>query len=135
MPCNNCDDLLRLSPIYKGDLYITQQNIYNGAFIAKIMRRKVYSQKSPIIDACLGSFERKALIMSIFGLNFPFKISYLGGKKIFPYRALEKKLQNSSTNLRIFRPSQRFKIEFFAKILKNYNQFSVSQSVRRSDQS
>ena len=35
--CNNRDDLLRLRPIHKGDLYITQSNIYDGAFIAKIV--------------------------------------------------------------------------------------------------
>ena len=37
--CNNCDDLLRLRPLYKGDLYITQSNIYDEALIAKIVNR------------------------------------------------------------------------------------------------
>ena len=39
MRCNNRDNLLRLRPIYKGDLYITQPKIYDGAFIAKIVSR------------------------------------------------------------------------------------------------
>ena len=60
MRCNNRNDLLQLSFTLKiskifGGLYITQSNIYDGAFIAKIVSRQVYSQKDPIIDACLGS--------------------------------------------------------------------------------
>ena len=35
--CNNRDDLLRLRPIYKGDLYKTQSYMCDGAFIAKIV--------------------------------------------------------------------------------------------------
>ena len=35
--CNNRDDLLRLRPINKGELYITQPKIYDGAFIAKLV--------------------------------------------------------------------------------------------------
>ena len=53
--CNNRHDLLQLRPIYNGDLYITQSNIYDGAFIAKIVNRSVYSQKSSIVDTRLGS--------------------------------------------------------------------------------
>ena len=30
-----------------GGLYITQSNIYDGAFIAKLVSRYVYSQKAP----------------------------------------------------------------------------------------
>ena len=38
-----------------GGLYTTQSKIYDGAFIAKIVSREVYSQKYTIVDACLGS--------------------------------------------------------------------------------
>ena len=34
---------------------MAQSNIYDGAFIAKIVSRSVYSQKSSILDARLGS--------------------------------------------------------------------------------
>ena len=40
--------------IFEG-LYITQLNIYDGDFIAKIISSWVYSQKSYTIDARLGS--------------------------------------------------------------------------------
>ena len=36
-------------------LYITQSKIYHGAFIAKIVSRQLYSQKSSIVDARLGA--------------------------------------------------------------------------------
>ena len=49
MRCNNCDDLLQLSFTLKIStfseayiyiyIYITQSNIYDGAFIAKIVGR------------------------------------------------------------------------------------------------
>ena len=39
--------------ILKG-LYITQSNSYDGAFIAKIVSRLIYSQKNSIVDARLG---------------------------------------------------------------------------------
>ena len=43
MRCNNGDDLLKLSFTLEisvfGGLYKTQSNIYDGAFIAKIVRR------------------------------------------------------------------------------------------------
>ena len=43
MRCNDCDDLLKLSFTLEisvfGGLYITQSNIYDGAFIAKIVSR------------------------------------------------------------------------------------------------
>ena len=38
-----------------GDLYITQSNIYDGAFNAKIVSRCVYSQKGSIVDTRFGS--------------------------------------------------------------------------------
>ena len=38
-----------------GGLYITQLNIYDEAFFAKIVSRLVYSQKSSIVDVRLGS--------------------------------------------------------------------------------
>ena len=34
---------------------MAQSNIYDGAFIAKIVSRSVYSQKSSFLDARLGS--------------------------------------------------------------------------------
>ena len=44
--CNSRDDLPHFSFTSK---------IYDGAFIAKIVSHQVYSQKSSIVDACLGS--------------------------------------------------------------------------------
>ena len=38
-----------------GGLYMTQSNICDGAFIAKLVSRSVYSQKSSIVDALLCS--------------------------------------------------------------------------------
>ena len=38
-----------------GELCITQSKIYDGAFIAKIVNRYVFSRKISIVDACLGS--------------------------------------------------------------------------------
>ena len=38
-----------------GGLYITQSKIYDGAYIAKIVSRYVYAQKSSIVDVRLGS--------------------------------------------------------------------------------
>ena len=38
-----------------GGLYVTQSNICHGTFIAKIVSRSVYSQKSSIVDARLSS--------------------------------------------------------------------------------
>ena len=43
--CNNRDDLLHFRPIYNGDLYITQSNIYNGIFIAKIISLNIFTKK------------------------------------------------------------------------------------------
>ena len=58
MRCNNHDDLLQVSftslNIF-GGLYITQSNIYDRAFIAKIVSREVYSEKCSITDACSTS--------------------------------------------------------------------------------
>ena len=57
MRCNDRDDLLQLSFTLKisifGGLYITQSNICNEAFMAKIVSR-YYIHKNSIIDACLG---------------------------------------------------------------------------------
>ena len=40
---------------FSKSLYVTQLNIYDVAFIAKIVSRYVYSQKSSIVDTRLGS--------------------------------------------------------------------------------
>ena len=40
---------------FSKSLYITQLNIHNVAFIAKIVSRYVYSQKRSIVDTRLGS--------------------------------------------------------------------------------
>ena len=39
MRCNNRDDLLQLSFTFRRPIFITQLNIYDGAFIAKIVTR------------------------------------------------------------------------------------------------
>ena len=51
--CSNLASLENFN--FFGGLYITQSNIYDEAFIAKIVSRQVYSQKGSIVDACLGS--------------------------------------------------------------------------------
>ena len=58
--CNNCNDLLHLNFTLKISVFsvaydITQSNIYDGAFIVKIVSHSVHSQKSSIIDTRLGS--------------------------------------------------------------------------------
>ena len=49
-----------------GGLYTTLLNIYDGAFIAKIVSRQVYSQESSFVDARLGSKYASAFTWSLF---------------------------------------------------------------------
>ena len=57
-----------------GGPHITQSNIYDGAFIAKTVNRYVYSQKSFILDARLGSKYASALTLQKF---YFFKVFYI----------------------------------------------------------
>ena len=52
MRYNNRDDLLQLSFTLKISIF---SEVFDGAFIVKIVSRLEYSLKSSIIDACLGS--------------------------------------------------------------------------------
>ena len=59
-----------------GGIYITQSNIYDGAFIAKIVSRSVYPQKGSIRDLCLGSKYTFAFRKNLQRFYF-FKVLYI----------------------------------------------------------
>ena len=63
MICSILTFTVKISNIF-GGLYITQTNIYDGAFVVKIVRiigRLVYSQKNSVADARLRSKYASAL--------------------------------------------------------------------------